>query len=79
MRKRFAVLVAAAFVALSGVAACGGGVEEKVRQRVDEEVQQGKQRAQEKVDQEVQKAMKTVEQGVQKARKQVEEKAGEKQ
>ena len=79
MRKRFAVLVAAAFVALSGVAACGGGVEEKVRQRVDEEVQQGKQRAQEKVDQEVQKAKKKVEQGVQKARKQVEEKAGEKQ
>ena len=79
MRKRFAVLVAAAFVALSGVAACGGGVEEKVRQRVDEEVQQGKQRAQEKVDQEVQKAKKKVEQGVQKARKQVEEKGGEKQ
>ena len=79
MRKRFAVLVAAAFVALSGVAACGGGVEEKVRQRVDEEVQQGKQRAQERIDQEVQKAKKQVEKEVQKAKQQVEGGGGESQ
>ncbi len=79
MRKRFAILVAAALVALSGAAACGAGVEEKVRQRVDEEVQQGKQQAKERIDKEVKKAKGQVEKGVQKAREQVEQRADEQQ
>jgi hypothetical protein len=43
VRKKAVVLLAAAFVGLSGVAACGQAVEDEVRQRVEEKVEQGKQ------------------------------------
>ena len=83
MRKKAVVLLAAAIVGLSGVAACGQAVEDEVRQRVEEKVEQGKQRAKEeleegkqKLEREGRKAKKEIEQGVQKARKQAEDKAG---
>jgi Skp family chaperone for outer membrane proteins len=83
MRRRVLVLLAAAIVGLSGVAACGQAVEDEVRQRVEEKVEQGKQRAKEEVEKgkqrlerEGRKAKKKLEQEVQKARKQAKEKAG---
>jgi F0F1-type ATP synthase membrane subunit b/b' len=83
VRKKVFVLLAAAFVGLSGGAACGQAVEDEVRQRVEEKVEQGKQRAKEEVEKgkqrlerEGQKAKKGIEQEVQKVRKQAEEKAG---
>jgi hypothetical protein len=70
-------------VGFSGVAACAQAVEDEVRQRVEEKVEQGKQRAKEEVEKgkqrlerEGRKAKKKIEQEVQKARKQAEEKAG---
>ena len=50
MRRRVLVLLAAAIVGLSGGAACGQAVEDEVRQRVDEKVEQGKQRAKEEIE-----------------------------
>ena len=83
VRRKVLVLLAAAFVGLSGVAACGAAVEDEVRQRVEEKVEQGKQRAKEEVEKgrqrlekEGQKAKKKIEQEVQKVRKQAEDKAG---
>ena len=83
VRRKVLVLLAAAFVGLSGVAACGEAVEDEVRQRVEEKVEQGKQRAKEEVEKgrqrlekEGQKAKKKIEQEVQKVRKQAEDKAG---
>ena len=82
MRKKVVVLLAAAFVSLSGGAACGQAVEDEVRQRVEEKVEQGKQRAKEEVEKGKQRLeregrkAKKIEQEVQKVRKQAEEKAG---
>ena len=83
MRRKVLVLLAAAIVGFSGVAACGQAVEDEVRQRVEEKVEQGKQRAKEelekgkeRLEREGRKAKKEIEQGVQKARKQAEDKAG---
>ena len=83
VRSKVLVLLAAVFVGLSGVTACGQAVEDEVRQRVDEKVEQGKQRAKEEIEngkqrleREGQKAKKGIEQEVQKARKQAEDKAG---
>ena len=83
MRRRVLVLLAAAIVGFSGVAACAQAVEDEVRQRVEEKVEHGKQRAKEEVEKGKQrleregwKAKKKIEQEVQEARKQAEEKAG---
>ena len=83
MRRNVLVLLAAAFVGLSGVAACGQAVEDEVRQRVEDKVEQGKQRAKKEIEkgkqrleQEGQKAKKKIEQEGQKVRKQVEDKTG---
>ena len=83
MRRKVLVILAAAIVGLSGVAACGQAVEGEVHQRVEEKVEQGKQRAKEEVEkgkqrleQEERKAKKEIEQEVQKARKQAEDKVG---
>jgi uncharacterized protein YdgA (DUF945 family) len=43
-------LLAAAIVGLSGAWACGQAVEDEVRQRVEEKVEQGKQRAKEEIE-----------------------------
>ncbi len=90
VRRRFAILSAAAFASAFGTAACGveeqiqQRVEEQVQQRVEEEVQEGQQRVEEEVQQgrtqieeRVQDAQKQVEGQVQDVQKQVDEKAGE--
>ena len=62
MKRRFAILFAAAVVAVVsvlGVVACGGGVQEQIdkgKQRAQEQVQEGKQKAQEKIQEAKQKA-----------------------
>ncbi len=83
MRRKVVVLLAAAFVGLSGVAACGQAVEDEVRQRVEDKVEQGKQRAKKEIEKgkqrlerEGQKAKEKIEQEGQKLRKQAEDKAG---
>ena len=83
MRRKVLVILTAAIVGLSCVAACGQAVEDEVRQRVEEKVEQGKQRAEEEVEKgkqrlerEGRKAKKEIEQEVQKVRKQAEDKAG---
>jgi Skp family chaperone for outer membrane proteins len=83
VRRKVLVLFAAAIVSFAGIAACGQAVEDKVRQRVEEKVEQGKQRAKEELEKEKQrleregeKARKEIEQEVQKVRKQAEDKAG---
>ena len=83
MRRKTLVLVTAAIVGVSGVAACGQAVEDEVRQRVEDKVEQGKQRAKKELEkgkqrfeQEGQKAKEEIEQEGQKLRKQAEDKAG---
>jgi uncharacterized protein HemX len=83
VRRRVLVLLAAALIGLSGVVACGQAVEDEVRQRAEEKVEQGKQRAKKEIEKgkqrlerEGQKAKKEIEQEVQKVRKQAEDKAG---
>ncbi len=83
MRWKVVVLLAAAFVGLSGAWACGQAVEDEVRQRVEDKVEQGKQRAKEEIEKgkqrlerEGQRAKKEMEQEVQKVREQAEDKAG---
>jgi F0F1-type ATP synthase membrane subunit b/b' len=83
VRRKVLVLLAASIVGFSGIAACGQAVEDEVRQRVEEKVEQGKQRAKKEIEkgkqrleQEGQKAKKKIEQEGQKVRKQVEDKTG---
>ena len=83
MRRKVLVLLTAALIGFSGVAACGQAVEDEVRQRVEEKVEQGKQRAKkefekgkQRLEQEGEKAKKEIEKEVQKARKQAEDRAG---
>jgi hypothetical protein len=83
VRRKVLVLLAAVSVGLSGVAACGQAVEDEVRQRVEDKVEQGKQRAkkeiekgQQRLEREGRKAKKDIEKGVQNVRKQTEDKAG---
>jgi hypothetical protein len=68
VRRRFAILFAAAFASISGVAACGG-VQEEVQKRAEEEVEKGR----EQVEQEVQEGRTQIEQEVQEERTQIEE------
>lgn len=83
MRRKILVLLTAAIVGMFGVAACGRAVEDEVRQRVEDKVEQGKQRAKkelkkgkQRLEQQGEKAKKEIEQEVQKARKQAEDRAG---
>src|SRR5215216_6166562 len=81
--KRFATLVAAAFILASGTTACAGPIEEEVQQRVEEEVQQGRTQIEEQVqeertqiEQEAQEAQQKIEQEAKEVQQQVEEKVG---
>jgi Skp family chaperone for outer membrane proteins len=83
VRNKVLVLLTAALIGFSGVAACAQAVEDEVRQRVEDKVEQGKQRAKkelekgkQRLEQEGEKAKKEIEQEVQKVRKQAEDKAG---
>ena len=55
------VLLAAAIVGFSGIAACGQAVEDEVRQRVEDKVEQGKQRAKKELEKGEQRAKKQFE------------------
>ena len=68
MRRRFAVLVAAASVSLFG-AACGR-VEEDVRKQAEEQVEEGRTQ----IEQKVEEGRTQIEQEAQEVQKQVEEK-----
>ncbi len=68
MRKRLAALVAAAFVLVFGAAACGG-VEQEVREQVDQEIQEGR----EQVEQGLQEEQTQIEQEIEKGRTQIAE------
>jgi hypothetical protein len=83
VRRKTLVFLTAALIGFSGVAACGQAVEDEVRQRVEDKVEQGKQRAKkelekgkQRLEQEGEKAKKEIEQEVQKVRKQADDKAG---
>ena len=65
MRKKVLVLLAAAIVGFSGIAACGQAVEDEVRQRVEDKVEQGKQRAKKELEKGKQRAKKEFEKGKQ--------------
>jgi hypothetical protein len=65
VRKKVLVLLAAAIVGFSGIAACGQAVEDEVRQRVEDKVEQGKQRAKKELEKGKQRAKKEFEKGKQ--------------
>jgi hypothetical protein len=65
VRRKVLVLLAAAIVGFSAIAACGQAVKDEVRQRVEEKVEQGKQRAKEELEKGEQRARKELEKGKQ--------------
>ena len=65
VRREVLVLLTAALIGFSGVAACGQAVEDEVRKRVEEKVEQGKQRAKEELEKGEQRARKELEKGKQ--------------
>ena len=72
MRRRAAILFAAALVSVFSAAACGGvgediqqRAEDEVRQRVDEEVQRGRTQIEEQVDRGVTQAEDQIREGLQ--------------
>jgi hypothetical protein len=69
VRRKVLVLLAAALIGFSGIASCGQAVEDEVRQRVEEKVEQGKQRAKE----ELEKGKQRLEHEGEKARKEIEQ------
>ncbi len=68
VRRRLAILFAAAFASMFGAGACGG-VQEEVQKRAEEEVEKGRQQ----VEQEVQEGRTQIEQEIQEGRTQIEE------
>jgi hypothetical protein len=80
VRRKVSILLAAAIVGLSGGVGCGQAVEDEVRQRVEDKVEQGKQRAKKELEKGEQRARKELEKGKQrleqegeKARKKIEQ------
>jgi hypothetical protein len=73
MKRRFAILFAAALVSVFGVAACGGGVQEDVEKRAQEELEKGRQRVEERVQEEQTKVQENVEERRQEVEKKVQE------
>jgi hypothetical protein len=83
MRRKLAMLLVVALVPMFGAAACGQAVEDRVKQEVDKQVQEGQKRidkelekGQTMLEREAGKVRKHVEKGVQNAKKEVEKKAG---
>ncbi len=74
MKRKFAILYAAAFVSIFGAAACGGAGED-IQERAEEQVQEVQQQAEEQV----QKASEQIEQEAQEAQERVKEEVGEEQ
>ncbi len=83
MRRKLAVLLVVALVAMFGAAACGQAVEDRVKQEADKQLQEGQKRIDEelkkgekKLKKEAGKVRKQVEEGAKDAKKQAEKKAG---
>ena len=83
MRRKLAMLLMVTFVPMFGAAACGQAVEDRVKQEVDKQVQEGQKRidkelkkGQKKLEKEAGKVRKQIEEGAQNAKKQAEKKAG---
>ena len=83
MRKKPAMLLMVTFIPIFGAAACGQAVEDRVKQEVDKQVQEGQKRVdkelkkgQKKLEKEAGKVRKQIEEGAQNAKKQAEKKAG---
>lgn len=83
MRRKLAMLLMVTFVPIFGAAACGQAVEDRVKQEVDKQVQEGQKRVdkelkkgQKKLEKEAGKVRKQIEEGAQNAKKQAEKKAG---
>ena len=68
MRRKLAMLLVVALVPMAGAAACGQAVEDRVKQEVDKQVQEGQKR----VDKELKKGQKKLEKEAGKVREQVE-------
>jgi cell division protein FtsB len=73
MRKSLVILFAAALVPILGLTACGGEVEQQVRDQVEQEVQEQVEEGRTQVEQQVQEGQTQVEQQVQEGRTQIEE------
>ena len=73
MKRKCAFLFAAALVSVFGVAACGGGVQEDVEKRAQEELEKGRQQVEERVQEERQQVEKKVQEGRQEVEKKVQE------
>jgi Skp family chaperone for outer membrane proteins len=69
MRRKLAIMLVIALLPISGVAACGQAVEDRVKQEVDKQVQEGQKR----LDKELEKGQKKLKKETGKVRKQVEE------
>ncbi|CAA9405874.1 MAG: hypothetical protein AVDCRST_MAG78-93 [uncultured Rubrobacteraceae bacterium] len=83
VRRRLAILFAAALLSTFGAAACGAGVEEQVEQQVQEgqeqveqQVEDRVQEATQRIEQEAKEAQQGVEQEAQEVQKQIEEQVG---
>ncbi|HEY6580215.1 MAG TPA: hypothetical protein VIZ60_03700 [Rubrobacter sp.] len=83
MKRKLAMLLVVTLVPMFGAAACGQAVEERVKQEVNKQVQEGKKRVNKELDKgqtklksEAGKVRKQVEEGTRDARKQAEKEAG---
>ena len=83
MRRKLAMLLVVALVPISGAAACGQAVEDRVKQEVDKQVQEGKKRidkelekGQTRLEREAGKVREQVDEGARNVKKQAEKKAG---
>ncbi len=71
MRRKLAMLLVVALVPMAGAAACGQAVEDRVKQEVDKQVQEGKKR----INKELEKGQTKLEREAGKVREQVEKEA----
>ena len=80
MKRRVAILFAAALVSVSGATACGG-VQEELQKRAQDEVEKGRKQVEQRAQEERRKVEKQVQEKVQEGRQRVEEevKKGQKQ
>ena len=80
MKRRFAILFAAALVSVSGATACGG-VQEELQKRAQDEVEKGRKQVEQRAQEERRKVEKQVQEKVKEGRQRVEEevKKGQKQ
>ncbi len=72
MRRKIAIVFAAALVSLSGATSCGG-VQDDLEKRAQEEVEKGRQQVEQKVQEERRKVEKKVQEKVQEGQQRVEE------